>query len=83
MHSEVSQYFSVQIDAIGGEKMHQPRVRNPVLAGTCINTGNPEATESTLLTAAVAVGITHRFVNRILGYGIDFAAGTEVTLGSF
>jgi len=83
VHSQISQYFSVEIDAISGEEVHQPGVRNAIQTGTGIDTGNPEGTESALLAAAVAVGVPHSFVYRIFSYGIHLTAGTEVTLSSF
>lgn len=83
VHSQVGQNLAVEVYAVGGEQVHELGVGNAVLTSACIDTGDPKAAEGALFTAAVAIGIAHSFIHSILGYGIYFTAGAEVTFGGF
>lgn len=57
VHGQVSQYLTVQFNIILFQLVHEAGIRHPVHAGTCVDTGDPQATESALLVLAVAVGV--------------------------
>lgn len=81
MQGQIGQYLAVESGVFLVETVDQPRISGAIHPGTGIDPGNPQATEGSFLVLAVAVGITPGLFYRVLGYGVHFAACTEVALG--
>lgn len=83
VHRKISEDFAVKANTCGAETVHKTAVSGAVLTGSCVDTGDPEAAESTLLVSTVAVGVSKAFFNGVLGYGVDLGTCAKVSFGGF
>ena len=83
VHREVGEDLAVETDVLLCEFTHELRIVHTVLAGSCVDTGNPQGTESAFLGFAIAVCVGETFFVGILGYGPDVLPCKEVTAGFF
>ncbi len=83
IHGQVGQDFSVELNALFMDVVHEFGVGGTIHAGAGIDACDPEAAESALFVAAVAIGILKGFFYGIFGYGIDVFTCTEVAFSQF
>ena len=83
IHGQIGQDFSVELDALFMDVVHEFGVGRSIHAGAGIDTCNPEAAEGAFFVAAVAVGVLEGFFYGVFGYGIDVFTRTEVAFGQF
>ena len=83
IHREVGESFAVERNVLLCQIAHQDRVGHSVLAGTRVDTGDPQAAEVSLFSLSVAVGVLLAFLPRVHRYGPDVFAFSEITAGAF
>lgn len=83
IHCQIGKYFAVEADLTLAQCVDQARIGRAVDAGSCIDTGDPQAAESTLFVAAVAIGVGQSLFNSIFGYCIDLGTCAPVSSGGF
>ena len=83
IHSQVSQYFTVETDLTLIQSVHETGVGHSMLAGTGIDPGNPQRPKCSFLVFAVAIGVYEAFLNGIFSNGIYIAASAKITSGGF
>ena len=82
VHCEIGENLTVETDVLLGELAHELGVRDAVLAGSGVDSLDPEGTESTLLGLAVTIGVGETFLVGVLRYSPDILSGKEITAGS-
>src|SRR5688572_24740362 len=66
-HRDVRKHLAVHLDLGLPEPVHEHAVGKPVLAGSSIDAGDPQAAKVALLVAAVAIGILPGAHDRLVG----------------
>src|SRR6266478_9640067 len=64
---EIGQHFAVDLDAGALEAVDKSAVGQPVLAHRGVDALDPQPAEGALLALAVAIGILHGLLDRLLG----------------
>lgn len=83
IHGQIGEYLAVDVDIVGVNLTHELGVRHAVLAGSGVDTLDPQGTESAFLGFAVAVGILQTFFDGVFGNRPYIFTGAPVTLGEF
>jgi hypothetical protein len=81
VYCQVSEDAAVQLDTGFVEAIDQTAVAQPFNARLGVDTGNPQATESALFNATVAVSVLTGFSDGLYRYSEDAAARSVVTFG--
>ena len=81
VYCEVSEDLAVNLDTCLVESSHQLAVAHILQACSCIDTLNPESTESALRVTAIAVCVGQSLLPSVLSNGPYVLSGAEVTLG--
>ena len=57
VHRQIGKYLAIELDIRRAQLAHQNRIRDSVLAGTSIDTLNPQPPEIALFDTAVSVSV--------------------------
>src|SRR5262249_9658429 len=83
LHRQVGQDLAVDLDPGLAETVDKSAVGEAVLAHRGVDALDPEGAEGALLALAVAVGVLHRLLDRLLGDPDRVLAPAVVALGGF
>jgi hypothetical protein len=72
LESEVGQHLSIDIYLFLVDSSKKSRVGRSIHSGCSIDAYDPELTEHSLPSSAIAIGILHPFVDVVLRYCKDF-----------
>ena len=78
IHGEVGQRFAAEFDIFFMEFSNENRVTHSVLPHTCVDAGDPEASEIAFLVSSVAVCIGHSFFVCIFSYRPNIFSSAEL-----
>ncbi|MFM2135530.1 MAG: hypothetical protein RL021_930 [Bacteroidota bacterium] len=81
VHGKIGKGLTVQLKTFCVDLTHELGVAHAVLAGTGVDTLDPQAAEVALLGTTVTVCVLESFFDRVLGYGPNISSRTEVPLG--
>src|SRR6056300_1246904 len=83
MNSQISQYFTVDLNVSLFQTSDQTAVREAVNAACCVDTRNPQSTELTLTLTTVAVSVLTCFDDSLFGNSEYTATSAVVTFSLF
>lgn len=81
IHRQVSEDLTIDLDTLLVEHAHELRVGEPLLTCSCIDTLDPEGTESALLDLTIAVSVGKTLLPGILSYRPDITTCAIVATG--
>ena len=81
IYGQVGEHLTVDLDTGLVQQTHELRVAQTFQTSGCVDTLNPQCTESALLVAAVTECIGKTLFPSVLGNGPNILAGTKVTSG--
>lgn len=75
---EVSENFTINLDAGLVERAHEYRVAHTLQTSGSVDTLNPQSAEVALLVSTVTICVCETFLPCVLGYGPHILAGSEI-----
>src|SRR3989442_3212304 len=82
LHGHIGQHLAVDLHSAGLKPMHELAVGKAVRARSRADALDPQLAELPLAVAAVAVAVSLRASNGLLGALVEFALGEEETFGA-
>ena len=81
VYGHIGEYLSIQFDIHLVESIDKATVIQAILAGTSVNAGDPEFSEITFFIPAIAISVSARFHDSLIGDTKGFALVTKIASG--
>jgi hypothetical protein len=83
INCEISECSAIELNLSFFEAMNKAAIVHAIRANSCINTDNPETTESTFTLFSVAISIAESALYSFDSAAKELAVGAAITFGEF